>query len=313
MILFLVDSKSKLAAAILVFLALLIIFSRFVIAEVRKPLIWPGNFSQKWSFNFTQSRLKSIIEADLKDKEGEYSVFVKSINNSAEEYAVNEENIFPAGSLYKLFLLAAAFQAIENGEITEDNQVTVSSGHLEEVLGFVDFGYETLGDDSVTYTVSELLERIATISDNYAAVMLAEKLGWDKVRAQVDKIGASKTVIKDPISTTSKDVALFFEKLYLGKVVSPEASQKIIDLLSRSRLNDRIPARLPKGLKIAHKTGELSRIRHDAGIVFLPGKTENEIDPYIIVLMSNSLKYEDDGVETLAKLSEDIYNYLKGP
>ncbi len=295
----------------MIFLVLLIIFSRFVIAGNKKPLIKPGDFSQKWSFSFTQSRLKPIIEADLEDKEGEYAVFVKSINNNAEEYAVNEENIFPAGSLYKLFLLAAAFQAIENGEITEDDKVTADSAHLEKVLGFIDFGYEMLKDDSITYTVSELLERIATISDNYAAIMLAEKISWDKVREQANKIGADKTVIKDPISTTAKDIALFFEKLYLGKVVSPQTSQKIIDLLSRSRINDRIPAKLPKALKIAHKTGELPRIRHDAGIVFLPGKIENEIDPYIIVLMSSNLKYEDDGVETLAKLSEDIYNYLK--
>lgn len=320
-------SSTKLALFVLGVLTILVLISKVLNLKPKSFQISAIDFSSKWSFNFTQPKkpndpgLTKLINRNLENIDGEFAFIIKSLNSKEENnFYYHESEPFPAGSLYKLFLLAATFEEIEKGDLGLEQEISASKGHLIEVLGSEEFGYEELEGDEISYKVSVILKRIAEISDNYASVMLAEKIGWDKVRNQVDKIGASSTTIKHPITSTASDVALFFEKLYERQVVSEDASNKIINLLSQSRLNDRIPVYLPKDVKVAHKTGELSRVRHDAGIVFLTGEDDRKRDAsesaneenkaYLIVLMSKDLKFEDDGVEVLAKISKDVYEYF---
>lgn len=295
----------RLALYILLILSVLLAIVFWLLRDKTDPLISMVDFSSKWSFNFYDSKLKKIVDGNLRGKEGEYAVVIERLEDERNEgYYYNERKSFPAGSFYKLFLLAAVFELIERGELTEDGLISSSKSHLEEVLGGEEFGYKDFEGDEITYKVKEAVQRVGTISDNFAAIMLAEKISWDRVRNVVKTIGAENTDIHNPISTTADDIALFFRKLYRKEVISPEVSDKLINLLSGARINDRIPAKLPKSLKIAHKTAELSRIRSDAGIVFLEGK------PYLIVLMSKDLRYEDDGVALLAKISREVYEYF---
>ena len=310
----------------------------------------------KWSFNLfgdapavsptpvpikQDQKLVDLIKEKLPADNGTYSVIVKQLGSEDHQAYINSDQILPAASLYKLYLIATAYQEIEKGTIKEDTVITTTTDHLEQILGGEEFGYEEYEDDAISYTVDETLHRIAEISDNYAAIMLAEKLNWDTVRQYATNIGATHTTIKSPISTSASDIANFFDLLYQKKIVSPTSSDKIIDLLSGSRLNNRIPDQLPSSLKIAHKTGELAGVRHDAGIVFLPITPENEkscnlykkqgIDcscttdkenpanskyqcktrgPYLIVMMSNDVTYEDSAADTLSDISKVVFDYF---
>lgn len=251
------------------------------------------------------TELEELITDFLNGKQGDYAVFVKDLIPEGKRNAyINSDGVFEAASLYKIFLMAATFEAISTGKMTLDTEISAKLSHLEAVLGSVDFGYQHLsGNEVATYTVAECLDRIARISDNYAAIMLAEKVGWDDVQSFADNQGAINTTIKNPISTSAEDIGLMLEKLYKGEAVSFEASEQIIELLSKAQINNRIPAKLPKELKIAHKTGELASVRNDAGIVFLEG------NPYVIVIMSQNLKGEDEGIENLAEISRIVYDY----
>jgi beta-lactamase class A len=320
------SSHMKIASGFLFGVTLILLFNVFLGKTPKTPLISPlgsmntdglmqhalaGQVAGIMSFvtnplgyNIHDQNLRPIIEQNIKDKDGEYAVVVESLSPAINEQVYwNDKTPYPAASLYKLYLIAAVYQAIQNGEITEDTVISATVDHLDAVLGGPEFGYEGISG-TISQPVSYLLSRVATVSDNYAAIMLAEKVGWDNVRAQAYIIGASSTSIQDPITTTASDTALYFRKLYNKEIVSPEASQKMMDLLSTAQINNRIPDKLPDDLKIAHKTGELSRIRHDAGIVFLEG------NPYIIVLMSKDLKGEDTGIETEAQISKDIFDYF---
>ena len=195
-----------------------------------------------------------------------------------------------------------------------DSELSANKSHLENVFGGTDFGYED-APDQIKYTVDEALTRVGRISDNFAAIMLAEKIGWDSIQQEADLLGASNTVIKSPISTSAGDIASFFKMLYQKKLGSENISNQLISYISLNQLNNRIPAGLPKGVRVVHKTGELSRVRHDGGIVYLtsevsPGSSEVSPRAYVIVMMSQNLKYEDDGVETLAQISKDVYEYF---
>lgn len=258
------------------------------------------------SFNYDDSGLSQIIKRDLNGQQGDFSIVIESLDpKNDSRFYFQENRKMPAASLYKLFLLSAAFRKIEEGKLNLEDSVTASEDHLIEVLGDSEFGYEDLEDNNITYTVAELLKRIATISDNYASIMLAEKIGWQAVQKEANTLGAKSTTIKAPITTTASDISLFWRILYQKQIISPDVSGKLAELLKLSRINDRIPKNLPEGVKIAHKTGELDGVRHDSGIVFLEG------NPYLIVLLSENLKFEDDGVELFAKISKDVYDYFE--
>ena len=261
--------------------------------------------SNPLSFNVQDPRLSQIVEANLKDVEGEFSIVIEDLEEGSQKsYSYNPDSVFPSASLYKIFVIAAVYQEIENGNLKIDEVVGNSKAGLTEQLGELDYGYDQWEGDRIEYSVEEALRRVAENSDNFASLILANKVSWEKVQEQANKIGATSTTIKSPISTSASDIALFFKKLYKKQIVSESASGEIIDLLARAKINNRIPGKLPEGLKIAHKTGELARIRHDAGIVFLEG------NPYLIVLMSQNLKGEDDGIEALANISGGAYDYF---
>lgn len=298
------NSSTKIGIYTIIILGLLLFLARFFGNPDQKPLITVLGFSREWNFNFTDSNLGPIVAKNLSEAEGSYAIVIEGLTTK-ERFNYHENEIFPAASLYKLFVLAAVLAEIEQGNLKETDSIGATMKHLDEILGERDYGYEEYAqDDTIGWSIKEAMTRISTISDNYAALLLAEKVGWNKITEQARKIGASSTTFKSPISTSASDITLFLRKLYQKEIVSETASDKIIDLLSQGRINNRIPAKLPEDLKIAHKTGELARVRHDAGIVFLEGK------PYLIVMMSKDVIYEDEAVETQAQISKDVYEYF---
>lgn len=251
------------------------------------------------------AQLEGKIKQYLSSKQGDYAVFVKDLTPEGKRNVyINSDQVYESASLYKLFLMAAVFEKINAGEITLETEISTKIGHLDAVLGGREYGYEDYDPgESIGYTVKDALLRIAMFSDNYSAIMLAERVGWDTVQAVATNLGATKTTIKTPISTSAEDVGLLLEEIYLGQMVSFEASEQMIEMLSKSQMNNRIPAKLSEGVKVAHKTGELDGVRNDAGIVFLNG------NPYLIVMMTKNLKNVDEGVENEAEVSKIVYDY----
>ena len=86
--------------------------------------------------------------------------------------------------------------------------------------------------------------------------------------------------------TTPADMARLFHLLLDGAVVSPEASQEMLDLLAQQTITDRLPVLLPPGTRVAHKTGNLPGIVHDAGVIYAPA------GPVIVAVLSEDAKDE---------------------
>ncbi|HEY5690309.1 MAG TPA: serine hydrolase, partial [Cyclobacteriaceae bacterium] len=106
-------------------------------------------------------------------------------------------------------------------------------------------------------------------------------------------------------TTTALDLMIIFEKLAKGEAVNTEADQQMIDILLNQHFNEIIPAKLPKVVKVAHKTGSINGVQHDSGIVI-----NNDGTKYVLVLLSKNLKDTDKGVATMANVSEMIYHYV---
>jgi len=201
----------------------------------------------------------------------------------------------PAASLYKLPILFAVFEAgLNMGEalpITDEAR-EYDSGTLELGVG------ETL-------TVAEALERMVTISDNTAAVMLGSRAGGGRVNADIAALGMDSTHYSlERMTTSAADMLHFLDLLAHGKMVSPAASADMVHLLLRQRVKDRLPRLLPAGVEVAHKTGNLPGTVNDVGIIYGPTST------FAIAALVSDTTDESGAATGIAQAALAAYTYF---
>lgn len=310
------NSRTKLGIWILFIIVALVLLAKF--SGVSASKTYRFDFSKGISLEASDNRLEEIVTDNLRGEEGKFAVFIENLKGD-ERYVLAADQAFPAASLYKLVLLAAVLKEVESGKMKTEDTVSASKAHLTEVLGEEDFGYKD-SPKEIKYTLEEALTRVGRISDNFAAIMLTEKIRESKkpdpLVSMASELGMKQTSFNPP-TTTASDVALFFKGLYRGEIVSKTVSERITELLGLSKINNRIPALLPEDIKVIHKTGELSRARHDGGIVYLDKEDKNASESaklkraYLIVMLSKDLKFEDRGVEALANISKEVWEYFR--
>ncbi len=106
-------------------------------------------------------------------------------------------------------------------------------------------------------------------------------------------------------TTNAQSLLVIFEQLANGKVVSREASIMMIEVLKRQQHNNIIPSLLPEDVIVAHKTGSITGVQHDAGIVFLPDGRK-----YVLVLLSKDLVDSKSGTRLFQNISKMVYDYV---
>lgn len=249
----------------------------------------------------SSASLKKVIEEALAGTRGTYGVVIKNLK-TGEAYYKDEHRIFEPGSLYKLWVMAEVFAQIQNGEIKEDEILSDNITTLNSKFD-VDPTLAELTDGTITLSVKDALEQMITISHNYAAYLLTDRVKLSNVTKFLERQKLSESMLGEPSKTTAYDIALFFEKLYKGELGNAENTQEMLDLLKKQTLNDKLPKYLPKNITVAHKTGEIDFLSHDVGIVFT-GKGD-----YIIVVLSES-DFPAGAEDRIAQVSAAVYKYF---
>lgn len=256
------------------------------------PGILTGNKSKE---------IEEIVSEELNGEKGTYSIVYKNLKNG-DYYELNSDHIYESASLYKLFVMAKTYDAIEKGDLTHETVLSDTVQRLNERFDIASEEAE-MTEGSFRMTVDTALEQMITISHNYSALLLSSKLKSSVIKSYIAENGFENTDFNSPPKTTASDMLLFYEKLYKKELVTPERSDEMMDLLRRQELNDRIPKYLPKAVSVAHKTGELGGAKHDAGIVF------SDKGDYILVMMSDT-NAPQHAAEVQARISENIYNLI---
>lgn len=244
--------------------------------------------------------LEKIILPIVENEKGTYSIIINNLK-TGEFYSLNEKKVYTAASLYKLWTMATVFGQIEEGKLTEDKTLSASIPTLNAAFNLGEDAEASEG--AITRRVDEALEQMITISHNYSAILLTYTVKNTSVRQFLLNNQLTNSKTGSPPTTNASDIAKYYEKLYKGELVSKEASSKMLEILKRQKLNDRIPKYLPKGTVSAHKTGELGGIKHDAGIIF------SENGDYIIVMMS-STSAPLKAAEVEANISKQVWDYF---
>jgi len=243
---------------------------------------------------------KTILQA-LSGAKGKYSVVVEDLKNGKKD-SIYGDKVYQTASLYKLWIMAEAFREIQNRTLSKNETLSEDIDTLNK-----DFNISTesaeLTEGKITLTVGDALKQMITISHNYSALLLAKRIKMSNVDKFLRKNGFVNSHIDSIPTSTAEDITLFFEKLYKGELANAKYTQEMLSLLKAQRLNGKLPKYLPEGTIIAHKTGELDYLSHDAGIVY----TENK--DYIIVVLSES-NYPPGAVERIAKISKAVFDYF---
>lgn len=248
--------------------------------------------------------LQQVVDESLSGTKGTYGIFIKNLKTK-EIYSYNAEKTFETASLYKLWVMGTVYKQISEGKLKETQVLSQKIEILNKKFNISSEAAE-LQEGNISLTVASALKQMVTISHNYSALLLTEKVRLSSVSAFIkehnlhnSKLGTANT---QPMSTAA-DIGLFYEKLYKGEMVSLEYSQKMLELLKNQQKKNKIPSLLPKDVQIAHKTGELGYYSHDAGIVYTPG------GDYIIVVMSQSTSPLGAN-ERIAIVSKAVYDYF---
>ncbi len=165
-------------------------------------------------------------------------------------------------------------------------------------------------------TIASLTYDMVIMSSNLATNIIMELVGAENVTNSMRDLGAKDIQVLRGVedlkayeeginnTTTAYDLMLIFSAIADGKVVGEGASAEMIDILMNQQFNHIIPAKLPRNVKVAHKTGSITGVQHDTGIVYLPNG-----ESYILILLSSDLKDQKAGEEALADISRIIYDF----
>lgn len=247
--------------------------------------------------------LKDVAGGSLAGAKGTYGIAIKNLK-TGESYYSNEHRIFEAGSLYKLWVMAETYKQIAKGTLTGDQELHGDIAVLNEKFHIASEEAE-LTEGVVDFTVKSALTQMITISHNYAALVLSDRVQLSNVANFLRESGFNESSVgtsDKPPKSTAADIASFFEKLYKGNLANTQYTSEMIELLKGQQLNGGLPKFLGNTMT-AHKTGEIGWFKHDAGIVYAPK------GDYIIVVLSES-NSPAGAQERIALLSKAVYEYF---
>ena len=266
------------------------------------------------------SALRERIHALIAGRE--VGLALRSLDGKAE-LMIEPDKVFHAASTMKVPVMIELFRQAKSGRLRLEDPLPVVNDFRSIVDGSV--YHLRVGDDSdaevykavgQTMTLRALCEAMITVSSNLAANLLIERLGVENIRATVARLGATGMNVRRGVedqkafdqglnnTTTARGLAVLMEKLAKGKAVGARADAEMVAILKRQKFNAAIPAGLPEGTPVAHKTGTITKIHHDAAIVY--GRRA-----YVLVLLVRGLAEEKESAALMAAISREIWASLE--
>jgi beta-lactamase class A len=268
--------------------------------------------------------LKQRIRDTLSKHPGVFAVAFKDLA-TGEEILINEKDVFHAASTMKVPVMIEVYKQAAAGKFALSDSVMIRNT-FRSIVDSSEFTLDPNDDSEQTLyqqtgaqqPLSYLVYNMIIQSSNLATNMVIELVNAHNVTQTMRELGAKDIQVLRGVeddkafqkglnnTTTAYDLMLIFEKIARGQAVDAAACQEMIKILLDQRFNEIIPARLPKEVKVAHKTGEISGVRHDAGIVFLPDGRK-----YVLVLLSKQVKDVPAAIQAMAGVSEMVYKYME--
>lgn len=212
-----------------------------------------------------QKNNTSALEKKVKDyvanKPGNYGIYFENLNDGSN-FSINSHEIFQAASVNKVPIIAVLYYLDNKGQISLDDKVTIQKSDIQD-YGTGSIRYQKPGG---SYTLRNLARLSLQQSDNTAAHVIAVKIGKDKIQKIIDSWGMLQTDMAND-KTTPYDMSIIFKKIYNGEITNSSKKEELLEFLTKSDFEDRLPLGLPSHATIYHKTGDGEGVVNDVGII----------------------------------------------
>jgi beta-lactamase class A len=241
------------------------------------------------------------------------------------QWSFNADHYFHAASTMKLAVLLGVMRQVERGELSLESEVHVRNRFTSIVnqepfmLDLArDADPNVYGHLGKTLTVRELAYWMITLSSNLATNLLIDVIGVNTIQLALDELDIDGIrILRGVEDSAAFDAGLNNEVTANGllkllrvvadhKAYSQKASEEMLNIMLDQQYRSGIPAGLPKAARVAHKTGNISTVHHDAGIVYLEGRA-----PYVLVILTQFSAESGRGT-AVADVSRDIFSTLAG-
>jgi len=266
------------------------------------------------------STLDAEIRGIIAGSGAEVAVAFRTVDGR-DELLIDPDKVFHAASTMKVPVMIELFRQAGKGALSLEEKLPIRNRFKSIVDGSP---YKlSEGDDSdkeiyaavgKSLTLRQLCEAMITVSSNFATNLLIERLGVEKIRNTVTRLGADGMQVLRGVedqkafdkglnnSTTARALLVLFQKLATGQAVTATSDAAMIDILKRQKFNEAIPAGVPAGTPVAHKTGNITRIHHDAGIVYAPR-------PYVLVILVRGIPDQKVSAPLMSTISAAVYQH----
>lgn len=209
---------------------------------------------------------------------------------TGERLAWNGAERFTAASVIKVPVLLAALRQVDDGVLGLDERIARPARNAVGGSGVLK---ELTSVDEMS--LRDLLTLMIVISDNTATNTVLDVIGVAAVGELLRDLGGTASRIERKLMDlaarergldnvlTADDVATVLVQLERGEVLTAEGTRTALEILGRQQLRDRLPRYLPDDVQVAHKTGELSGVRHDAGVLYLGADGSR---PVVVVVLT---------------------------
>lgn len=229
-----------------------------------------------------------------------------------------------AASTMKIPVMIQVFRDAEAGWFSLDDSLVVTEA-FRSIVDASPYHLNVHDDsDSTLYrrigqrvSIRELTELMITASSNLAANILIERVGAQRAEHSMRELGADSIAVLRGVedikayeaglnnTTTARDLGIILIAIAEGRAAEAEDCRTMIDILSRQRFSDGVPAGLPTTARIAHKTGMITGINHDAALVELADGTR-----FVLVVLTSGIEDSTQSDRLIADLSRLVYEFV---
>ncbi len=216
------------------------------------------------------------------------------------DFRYRSDRWFHAASTIKLAVLLGTFAAVHNGTLVRQSRLHVRNrfrsaydGSTYRILSERDADSEVQAAIGKTLRISELARNMIIRSSNLATNLLLDLLGIEFLQRVLEESQLSGIDLRRGVEderafehginnrVTADGLVHLLRLIAEERAFTPELSRDMLDILHDQEFRSGIPAGLPANARVAHKTGEISTIAHDAGIVYLPRRK-----PYVVAVLT---------------------------
>lgn len=277
--------------------------------------------------NATGQSLKNLsltVEKEFRLLKGTFALSFLNISVPEDVLFFNADTVFHAASTMKTPVMVQVMSDVSDGKMSLEDTVLVKN-EFKSIVDGSSYSMD-IGDDSGEglykfigkyTTVRELVLQMITVSSNLATNILIDIIDARRVMGTLNELGVRGVTVLRGVedglafnaglnnTVTANGLAELFRQIYIRKFPDEPRYDEMISILRQQKFNDLIPRNLPEDVVVAHKTGSITGVMHDSGLIFLPdGRV------YVLVILGKGIDNVPEAKKMYGRVSEAVYKHL---